>query len=475
MSLYKNPEDINIRIIKPILFIFMTDILKDGIPKPQRTWAIITIALGITVSVLDGAIANVALPTIAKDLDVHPTNAIWIVNAYQLAITISLLSLSSLGDIWGYKNVYQYGLLLFSITSFICAMSDSFWTLALARGLQGFGAAAIASVNTALIRVIYPKRFLSQGMGINALVVSVAAAAGPTIAAGILSVANWPWLFAVNVPIGIVAFLLGRKVLPANPVKTTGHRFDWGSAAMSALTFGLLITIIDGFAHNLKLSIIIPEIVIFLAVGYFFIRRQLRLPFPLFPIDLLRNRIFSLSIVTSTFSFIAQMLALVSIPFFFQRVLHFNEVETGLLLTPWPLATMVFAPLAGKLTMKINAGILGGIGLTLFSIGLFLLATLPDQPTHWDIIWRMLIGGAGFGLFQTPNNSTIIGAAPTNRSGGASGMLGIARILGQTSGAALAALMFALFPGHSMHASLIMAGCFAATGAIISCLRIPHT
>ncbi|MDU3890638.1 MAG: MFS transporter, partial [Serratia liquefaciens] len=174
----------------------------DGLPVPQRYGAILAIALGITVSVLDGAIANVALPTIARDLNASPASSIWVVNAYQLAITISLLSLASLGDLIGYRRIYQAGLLVFSVTSLFCALSDSLTTLTIARVLQGFGAAAIMSVNTALIRIIYPQRFLGRGMGINSLIVAFSSAAGPTVAAAILSVASWQWLFAINLPIG---------------------------------------------------------------------------------------------------------------------------------------------------------------------------------------------------------------------------------------------------------------------------------
>lgn len=162
----------------------------DGLPAPQRYGAILAIALGITVSVLDGAIANVALPTIARDLNASPASSIWVVNAYQLAITVSLLSLASLGDLIGYRRIYQAGLLVFSITSLFCALSDSLLTLTIARVLQGFGAAAIMSVNTALIRIIYPQRFLGRGMGINSLIVACSSAAGPTVAAAILSVAS---------------------------------------------------------------------------------------------------------------------------------------------------------------------------------------------------------------------------------------------------------------------------------------------
>ena len=444
----------------------------DGMPVPARYWAILAIGLGIMVSVLDGAIANVALPTIASDLHTSPAKSIWVVNAYQLAITVSLLSLSSVGEIWGYRKVYTCGLLLFVFTSLGCALSDSMLTLTMARTLQGFGAAAITSVNTALVRIIYPSKSLSTGMGINALVVAVSSAAGPTVAAGILSVANWPWLFAVNVPIGLAALWISYKYLPANPVKAVGRKFDITSGVMNALTFGLFIAIIEGFTHKLNLTLIISGFIAFMFIGFFYIRRQLKQKNPIFPVDLLRIPIFSLSIATSIISFIAQMLAMVSLPFFLQGSLGKDAVTTGLLLTPWPLTTMIFAPIAGVLVKKINPGILGGIGLSVFACGLLLLSLLPSHPTDIDIIWRLSICGCGFGLFQTPNNSTIIASAPQNRSGGASGMLGTARLLGQTSGAALVALMFEIAPTHPTRSSLILGCVIAVAAAVVSMLRI---
>src|SRR5271165_4348483 len=196
----------------------------DGLPLPQRTWAILTIALGLTLAVLDGAIANVALPTIAHDLDASPAASIWVVNAYQLAVTISLLPLASLGDIYGYRRVYQYGLIVFTLASLACAMSWSLPSLAIARVFQGFGAAGIMSVNSALVRFIYPRRWIGRGLGINATIGSIASAAGPTAAAAILSVANWPWLFAINVPLGAVAVVVAFRALPATP--RSGTKFD---------------------------------------------------------------------------------------------------------------------------------------------------------------------------------------------------------------------------------------------------------
>lgn len=407
--------------------------LLDGLPVPQRYGAILTIVLGLTMAVLDGAIANVALPTIATDLNASPASSIWIVNAYQIAIVIALLPLSFLGDMVGYRRIYKIGLVVFTITSLICALSRSLEMLTLARVAQGLGGAALMSVNTALIRLIYPKRQLGRGMGINSFVVAVSSAAGPTIAAAILSLASWQWLFLINVPLGIISIFLAMRFLPPNSSASKITRFDLPSAMMNALTFGLLITALGGFAQGQSGYLVLAEVIAMLIIGFFFVRRQLRMPVPLLPVDLLRIPIFSLSICTSICSFCAQMLAMVSLPFFLQTVIGRSEVETGLLLTPWPLATMVMAPLAGYLIEKVHAGLLGAMGLLIMACGLFGLALLPSSPSDLDIIWRMALCGAGFGLFQSPNNHTIVSSAPGHRSGGASGMLGTARLLGKVA------------------------------------------
>lgn len=300
-----------------------------GLPLSKRYWAILATALGVGISVIDVTIANVALPTIAHDLGTSPSVTIWIVNAYQMAITISLLSFSSLGDIYGYRKIYLSGVLLFSITSGVCACADSFWTLTTARILQGFGAAAITGVNTALLRIIYPKRFLGRGMGINALVIAVSTAAGPTIASIILSLGSWHWLFAINIPVGIATLIIGLIYLPDNPVKVTGRHFDKFSCLMNAVTFGLLIFLLEGITHKENTTLIIVGVFALLIIGYFFVRRQLRQQFPLLPVDLMRIPIFSMSIGTSICSFTGQMLAMLSLPFFLQETLKRSDVTTG--------------------------------------------------------------------------------------------------------------------------------------------------
>jgi len=444
----------------------------NGLPMPHRLWAILAVTFGVTLSVLDGTIANVALPTIARELGVASADSIWVVNAYQLAIVVSLLSFSTLGDVVGYRRIYIGGLAVFTLASAGCLFADSLGMLIAMRVLQGFGGSAVVSINTSIIRIIYPRDQLGRGMGINATVVAVASVAGPTLAAAILSVASWHWLFAVNIPVGIVAVGLSRRFLPHNPVRLSGRRFDWRDGVMNALTFGLLIASIEGFSHGLDPRVIACGIAIFCVVAALFVRSQLRKPYPLLPFDLLRIPIFSLSIFTSVCSFVAQMLAMVALPFFLQKELGYSDVQTGLLLTAWPAVIVVVAPVAGLLVERIHAGILGGAGLAVMALGLLLLALLPDHPTDGAILWRLAMCGAGFGLFQSPNNSILIASAPAYRSGSASGMLATARLIGQTTGAALMALFFHLFPSGGIHAALYVAAALALVGALASSTRI---
>lgn len=442
----------------------------DGVPLPQRYWAILTIALGLTLAVLDGAIANVALPTIARDVHASPSASIWVVNAYQLAVTISLLPMSSLGDIVGHRRVYQAGLIVFTLASLNCALSTSLPTLTIARIIQGFGAAGIMSVNGALVRFIYPRRWLGRGVGLNATIASVASAVGPTVAAGILSVANWPWLFAVNIPIGLIAIPIAFRALPTTP--TSGQRFDVASAVMNALTFGLLITAIAGLGHGESLDNVGAEMFLAVGVGFVMVARQMARSSPLLPVDLLRIPVFALSVATSVCAFVAQAMALVSLPFLLENTLGFNAVHTGLLMTPWPLTVAAVAPFAGRAADRYPVGILSGCGLAVLAAGLFMLGFLPANPSALDVAWRMLICGLGFGVFNTPNNRAIIMAAPPVRSGGASGMQATARLLGQTLGAALVALVFGLFPVHGTTMCMLVAGFAAAGAAGVSLLRM---
>ena len=442
----------------------------DGVPMPQRMWAILTIGLGLTLAVLGGGIANVALPTIAREVQTSPANSIWVVNAYQLAVTVSLLPMSSLGEIYGYRRVYQIGLIVFTVASFFCALSTSLPTLIVARMIQGFGAAGIMSVNSALIRFIYPRRWLGRGVGLNATVGSIASAIGPSVASAILAVAPWPWLFSVNVPLGLVAGIIAMRTLPATPL--SGIKFDMISALLQAVAFGTLLFGISQFGRGESWAHIGLELVIAAVSGFLLVMRQLSRTAPLLPVDLLRIPLFALSVVSSVCSFIAQSIGQVSMPFLFQHRFEMDQVTTGLLMTPWPLIVAVIAPFIGRLADRYPAGLLGGCGMVVMALGLFAMSMLPDHPTALDIVWRMTVCGIGFGFFNTPNNRAIITSAPPVRTGGASGMQATARLFGQSVGAAMVALVFTAFPANGTTVALVIAGVAAVVAAGVSFSRL---
>jgi len=446
----------------------------DGLPWPERLWSIVTIAVSVSMSMLDTTIANVALPTIAANLHSSAAASVWVVNAYQLAVMLMVLPLASLGDIHGYRRIYMTGLAIFTVASLFCAGSVSLPMLATVRALQGVGAACLFSVNAALLRAIYPRAMLGRGLGINAFVIATSAAAGPTVAGGILAVASWRWLFLINVPLGLAAWTLALRSLPAS--HRMPQHFDYGSALLSALAFGLLITAIDGLGHGEDVSFIAGEFAAALVFGALFAWRQILIPFPMLPVGLFARPVFTLSVMTSICSFVAQALALVSLPFFFEHTLGLSDVQTGLLITPWPLTIAVVAPIAGRLSDRFPVGIMGGIGLAIMAIGLVAVARLQPQPAAYDVAWRMALCGFGFGFFQSPNNRAIIAATPRERSGSAGAVISTARLLGQTTGTAFVALIFGMTAESVTHrgaalAVLLGAG-FAAGAAAVSSLRL---
>ena len=431
----------------------------------------LAIGLGITMAVLDSAVANIALPTIARELDATPAEAVWVINAYQLALVVTLLPLAALGERLGYRRVYEAGLVVFTAGSLACALSHSLPLLVTSRIVQGLGASGIMSVNGALVRFTYPQASLGRGVGLNALVVSVAAAIGPTIASAILALGSWEWLFAVNVPIGLVNIVLATRVLPYSDLSERG--FDWSSAALNALAFGLFFIGADALTHGSGASLSASfEIAAAVAAAFFLMRRQVGEPQPLIPVDLMKIPVFALSVATSICSFTAYMLSFLALPFYFETVLNRDQVQTGLLMTPWPVALGLAAPLAGRLSDRVPSAILGSAGLGLLAAGLGLLAIMPLQASTFDIVWRMALCGFGFGFFQAPNNRTMLASAPRRRAGAAGGMLATARLIGLTIGASLAAMMFRIAPLNAEMIDLITAAVFALAAAAASISRL---
>jgi MFS transporter, DHA2 family, multidrug resistance protein len=450
---------------------------QDGMPAgAARSLAVATITIGLSMSVLANSMTNLALPYIAHDLRISAESSIWIVNASQIALMVCLLPIAALADIVGYRRVYRVGLGLFCLASLGCALAPSLPWLIAARTFQGLGGAALMSVQPALVRAIYPRNMLGRGLGFNTTVVATSLAAGPSLGALVLTAWSWPTLFAIYIPLGIAAFLLGERYLPHT--RHVHRPFDVLSAVLSGLTFGLLIFGIDGIAHSHRPAMIVAELGGAALLGTLFVRRQTRLSDPMMPVDTFRRPIFALSITTASCTFTAQGLAFVSLPFFFHTVLGKSATDTGILLTAWPLALASIAPIAGRLADRHHAGFLGAIGLTSMTTGLVATALLPADPSTADIMWRLVLCGAGFGVFSAPNNRLMMNAVPRERSGSAGGIIATARTLGQTMGAALVALVFGLFDfsgggaADAAKAALWLSAGFACTALVVGSFRL---
>ena len=446
----------------------------DGIGFSYRKYiAVIALQIVLVMTVLDVTVVNVALPVLAEKFSISSSSVVWIVTVYQLVITMLLLPVSSIGDLHSYKRTFLFGVAVFTLSSAMCAASQSFTMLVVARAIQGIGAACVMGVNIALVRLIYPREILGRGMALNAMCIAIATAAGPTIAGAILSVSSWHWLFLINVPLGLIAFIIGWRLLPGNPAVEHKPRFDWISAVENMVVFGLVFYALGNFTRKGDLLTSGLMLAAGLIVGVVYFRRQFRHEQPLLPVDLFKNSMYTMSIVTSVCSFIAQNVTMIALPFLYLNSYHFTEITTGLLMTPWPLATMIVSPIAARFVEKHNPGATAAVGMGVFIAGVLLLLFPGGSPSEWNIAWRMAVCGIGFGMFQTPNNIVMVMATPVNRSGGAGGMQSTARLVGQTLGATAVSSIFAIAPTNLRAVSICLGVsiCFALCAGIFSCTR----
>lgn len=432
--------------------------------------AVFAVMVGVALASLDTAIANTALPAIAADLKAAPAASIWVINAYQLAIVATILPLAALGDIVGHRRIFIAGMALFTCASLACALAPTLALLGGARALQGIGASGIMSVNVALLRFIYPPERLGRGVGLNALTVGISFAVGPSIASLILSVAPWPWLFGINVPLGIAALIVAVPSLPQSPRGT--HRFDTVAAVLNVIAFTALILALSSAAQREPLSWWGGALAVAFVFGALLIRREHGSGNPILPVDLFRRPAFALSSLTAVCTFTTQGLAFVALPFYFEGVLHRSQVDTGFLMSPWSIIVALAAPLAGRLSDRYSPAILGGVGLGILAVGMASMALLPPNPSVLDICIRMTICGAGFGFFQSPNLRALMSAAPKHRAGGASGTIATSRLLGQAIGAALTAFCFSLAGVRGATYALWLGAGFAAFASVASLMRL---
>jgi MFS transporter, DHA2 family, multidrug resistance protein len=436
--------------------------------SPNRTWAVVATSIATVISMLDQSIANTALPTIAHDVHATAAASIWVINGYQIAMTVGIIPLAAAADILGYRGIYLIGTAIFVLASVACALSHTLEALTAARFVQGMAGAAMTVTTAPINRMVFPPNMLGRATGYGAMAVGLGAAAGPIVSGAVLSVASWQWLFAINIPIGIGVFALAWWAIP--PMPGTHHRFDWISAAMSVATLGFAVFGFDAVGHRAPPAIAAAELLAAAMIGALFIRRELAMPIPLFAVDLFAELRFTLAAFACYATFVAQTIAYVALPFAFQTVMGHTPLEVGELLLPWLLATAAISPFAGRLADRFNSSRLAAIGLALFTLGLIFTALLPADAAPLDVMWRMALCGIGYGLFQSPNNRSIQGGAPRERSGGAQAIQSLARLTGQTTGAVVVALVFGLTASHgsgtNATAIVILIGIAAVSSAL---------
>lgn len=442
-----------------------------GRPEPGRSIAIFSVLASIVIVVLDSSIVNVALPTIAGSMQVSPALSVWIVTAYQMALVMALLPCAALGASLGYRRVFTAGVMVFLAGSLSCALAPTLWWLLASRFIQGLGGAAVMSLGVALMRLVVLNRQLGAVIGWNALAVALSSAAGPTIGATIISGLSWPWLFAVNIPLGLLV-IAGSRALPDD--KGTLVPFDHISALLNAVVFASLIL---GVQSALEQPLLAMGLLALSATALLIlIPRERPKIAPLIPLDLLRSRSFRISVIASVMCFTGQTAGMVALPFYLQHSFGLNALTTGLYLTAWPLTVAIAAPLSGRLANYLSSGTLCAAGGTILASGLIGAAVLPLTVNSLPLLPMCMLSGFGFGLFQVANNRNMFLAAPRERSSAAGGLQSTARLAGQTTGAVLMTLFFtAISLELAPRVGLAVGGALALLAGVISTLRIAQT
>lgn len=432
-----------------------------------RAGGVFAVLSAMSLVVLDAGVVNVALPSLARALRASPGSSILVVIAYQAGLVMALLPAGALGERFGHRRVFALGVALFATASALCALAPTLPWLVAARLVQGLGGAAVMALGVALLRLIVPPDRLGAAIGWNALTVAIASAAAPTLGALVLALVGWQGLFAINLPLA-AAVLVASRFLPSSPRRRSGPAVV--SVALNGLAFGLMILAAEAAPAKPRLAVALlaAGIVAFVAL----VRREAGKTEPLLPFDLLGLPPFRLSVIASVCCFAAQSAGLLALPFLLQHELGRSPLAAGLYITVWPLAVAAAAVVAGRLADRLSTAWLCALGAGCLAAGLAGAAAWPIDGAAARLLPFIALCGAGFGLFQSPNNRNMFLAAPSGRSGAAGGLQGTARVTGQSLGALLMAMLFSLVVAEAApRLALGLAAATAIAAGLVSLLR----
>lgn len=419
-----------------------------GNGQPSK-WAVLAIlAIGILMVTLDSSIVNISLPSIAMYFHVPLGGTMeWVIIAYLVAIAGVLLTIGRLADMTGRKLLWTIGLAVFTTGSAICGAAPELAALIGARAFQGIGGALVMSVSPAMLTSAFPPEERGRALGMNAVFVALGISVGPTLGGLITQNFSWRWIFYVNVPLGIIGVITTLLVLKERQRRTVG-RFDPAGAlllavGLIALTLGLSFGQEWGWSSPALIMVLAVSMLSFVLLAFV----EVRIKDPILDFSLFRNRVFVSANISLIMSFLALFAVSFLLPFYLEELRGLSVVESGLLLSPLPLMIALVAPFSGQLSDRIGSRWLAAAGLTLACVGLLFLSQLDARSSVFDIIWRLTLIGFGQALFQSPNNSALMGSVPRNQQGVASGFLSTGRVMGQSVSVALAGAIFTSLGG----------------------------
>ncbi len=437
----------------------------------NRKWYVLAaVSMGIFLSTIDGSIVNIALPTLVRDLGTDFATVQWVILSYLLTLTTLMLSVGRLGDMFGKKPIYTVGFVIFTVGSVLCGLSPNVFWLIGSRVIQAIGAAGILALGIAIVTEAFPPAERGKALGLIGTMVSVGIVVGPTLGGLIIDALSWNWIFFVNLPVGVLGTLMVWRFVP--DFKPEGkQRFD----AFGAITlFFSLVSLLFALTLGQRLGFVAPQVLFLLAAWLIllsvFIWIELRISQPMIDLGLFKNWLFSVNLVTGLTTFLGIAGALLLIPFYLENVLGLGTRQVGFLLAVVPIALGISAPLSGTLSDRLGTRPITVMGLVVLVFGYFLLSQVDAQTDTIGFVLRFLPIGIGMGIFQSPNNSAVMGSVPRERLGVASGLLSITRSLGQTTGIAILGAVWAarvlVYSGQSLPGGATTAGAAAQVSGL---------
>ncbi|MDR3542887.1 MAG: MFS transporter [Desulfosporosinus sp.] len=412
--------------------------------SPRYRWYILaTTSIGTFMSTLDSSIVNVALPTISGKLHTDLSIIQWVVTAYLLTISSLLPVFGRIADLFGRKRVFSWGFLIFTLGSALCGLAPNIWFLIGMRILQAVGASMLMANSAAIVTANFPSKERGRALGLTGTVVALGSLTGPALGGILVGLLNWRSIFYINLPIGILGYLSAQIILPLDKPQDNNETFDFAGALL--FTFGmtsLLFAVNNGQDWGWSSSPILSGLLLGTLLLVLFFYTELRVHNPMINLALFKIRPFFIGNITGFLSYVAMFANTMLMPFYLQHVLNYNPTQIGLLMTAFPLTMAIASPLSGQASDRIGPIVLTTSGLFVTALGLLYLSTLTTTSLYWQIIPGLSLMGIGTGLFQSPNNSSVMSSVPPAKLGVAGGINALVRNVGMVIGIAFSVSLF---------------------------------